>query len=40
MEMNGITTAIESILFAADKPVSVARLLEVFADLNPRKEDI
>lgn len=40
MEMNGITTAIESILFAADKPVSVNRLLEVFSDLNPKKEDI
>ena len=40
MEVNGITTAIESILFAADKPVSVERFLEVFADLNPRKEDI
>jgi segregation and condensation protein B len=40
MEINGITTAIESILFAADKPVSVARFIEVFADLNPRKEDI
>lgn len=40
MEINGITTAIESILFAADKPVSVARFLEVFSDLNPKKEDI
>jgi len=40
MEMNGITTAIESILFAADKPVSVNRLLEVFSEVNPKKEDI
>lgn len=40
MEINGITTAIESILFAADKPVSTARFLEVFSDLNPKKEDI
>ena len=40
METNGITSAIESILFAADRPVSVARLLEVFGELNPRKEDI
>lgn len=40
MEINGITTAIESILFAADKPVSVNRFLEVFAELNPKQEDI
>jgi len=40
MEINGITTAIESILFAADKPVSIARFLEVFSDLNPKQEDI
>lgn len=40
MEINGITTAIESILFAADKPVSIARFLEVFSDLNPKKEDV
>ncbi|NBX93660.1 MAG: SMC-Scp complex subunit ScpB [Proteobacteria bacterium] len=40
METNSITSAIESILFAADRPVSIARLLEVFGELNPRKEDI
>ena len=40
MELEKVTSAIESILFAADRPVSVDRLKEVFGEEGPEEETL
>ncbi|NQW43976.1 MAG: SMC-Scp complex subunit ScpB [Deltaproteobacteria bacterium] len=40
MELEKITSAIESILFASDRPVSVGRLKEVFGEEGPLEETL
>jgi segregation and condensation protein B len=40
MEIEKVTSAIESILFAADRPVSLGRLKEVFGEEGPQEETL
>lgn len=40
MELEKVTSAIESILFASDRPVSVGRLKEVFGEEGPKEETL
>jgi segregation and condensation protein B len=39
MELERLASVVESILFAADKPISIARLIEVFGETAPSEGD-